>query len=345
VSDPTATDTTAAEPADSYLEDVRQHLTGVAGLTDDERDELLDDLAAHLREVAADDPRPLDETLGPPDRFAAELLASAGLEGPATGDAAGRLARWRAQGRRVRDHQWTRAVVGYLPELRPAWWVLRAYLIVLGLAALVAEGVEDLSAFPVPSLGSPIVGLVAVAAAIVPSVRLGRSTAAEGQPRTSVRLVNGVAVVLALVALAHLHDGFGAGGSDFVDPAYADGDPGLVLDTSSGLTRADGTPITNIYAYDRHGELLSGVLLYDQDGNPLDLGDVVNDPITGSELVTNYPIDANGAQIRNAYPLDQRAAEWDDRGVRRERAVPPPAVVVPPPSTTTTTRETTTTTR
>jgi HAAS domain-containing protein len=331
-------DTPVTDPADRYLEEVRHHL---AGLGDDERDELLEDLAAHLHEVAADDPRPLDETLGPPERFAAELLASAGLEGPAAGGQPARLARWQARSRRVRDHQWTRAVAAYLPELRPAWWVLRAYLIVLGLAALLADGVDDLSAFPVPSLGSPIVGLVAVAAAIVPSVRLGRSTAAAGKPRTGVRLVNGVAVLLALVALGHVHDRLDDGSSDFVDPAYAD--PGLVLEPSSGLTRSDGMPITNIYAYDQQGELLSDVLLYDQDGNPLDLGDVFADPVTGNELVTDYPIDANGAQIRNAYPLDQRGAQWDDQGVRRERAVRPPAVVVPPPSTTTPTSTTTTT--
>jgi hypothetical protein len=323
-------DTTVSDASVSYLEEVRQHL---AGLSDDERDELLEDLAAHLHDVAVDDPRPLDETLGPPERFAAELLASAGLERPTTGGRADRVARWKARGRRVRDHQWTRAVAAYLPELRPAWWVLRAYLIVLGLAALVAEGVEDLSAFPVPSLGSPIVGLVAVAAAIVPSVRLGRAAAA-GRSRTGVRLVNGVAVLLALVAVGHLHDGFDGGGSDFVGPAYAD--EGLYLEPSAGLIRSDGMPITNIYAYDERGELLSDVLLYDQDGNPLDLGEIFDDPATGNELVTDYPVDANGAQIRNAYPLDQRAAEWDANGARRERAVPPPAVVVPPPSTTTT---------
>jgi hypothetical protein len=327
------TESPIAGPAERYLEEVRQHL---AGLSDDERDELLDDLAAHLHEVAADDPRPLEETLGPPARFASELLASAGLEGQVSRGGADRLARLRARGRRVRDHGWTRAVIEFLPELRPAWWVLRAYLIVLGLSALFADGFHDLSAFPVPWFGSPIVGAVAVAAAIVVSVRLGRASGAASRFRTSVRAVNGIAVVLALAALGHLHDGLDAAESDFVDPAYAD--PGLALGPGSGLARLDGTPITNIYAYDQDGELLRDVLLYDQDGNPLDLGDVFNDPTTGNELVTDYPVDANGAQIRNAYPLDQRAAEWDEWGARHERAVPPQAVVVPPPSTTTTTR-------
>jgi hypothetical protein len=88
----------------------------------------------------------------PPARFAAELVASAGLEGPTAGGRVDRRARWQARGRRARDHGWTRAVAAYLPELRPAWWVLRAYLIVLGLAALISDGAEDLSAFPAPGV-------------------------------------------------------------------------------------------------------------------------------------------------------------------------------------------------
>ena len=336
MSDTTVTD---ARRADRYLDEVRQHL---AGIGDDERDELLDDLAAHLHDVAADDPRPLEEVLGPPARFAAEMLASAGLAGEAADGRAARLGRLREGGRRVRHHRWARAVVDFLPDLRPAWWVLRGYLIVLGLAALFADGADELSAFPVPSLGSPIVGLVAVGAAVVLSVRLGRSTVA-GRSGPSARLVNGVAVVLSLFALAHVHSGIDDGEADFVDPAYAD--PWFGVGSPFGLVRPDGNPITNVYAYDRQGELLSDVLLYDQDGHPLDLGEVVVDPATGEELATDYPVDANGAEVRNAYPLDQRALAWDDAGRPRERPVPPPAVVVPPPSSTTDQSTTTTTER
>ena len=330
--------TTLPARADRYLAEVRGHL---AGLTDDERDELLDDLAAHLHEVASDDPRPLEDALGPPSRFAAELLASAGLAERARAGAE-RPSRLRAGARRVRAHRWTRATVAFLPELRPAWWVARGYLVVLGLAAMFADG-DDLGAFPVPEIGTPVFGLVAVVAAVVLSVRLGRSPDAS---RTGVRVLDAAAVVLALVALVHVHDGIE---EPFTveDAAYAD--PGL-LDQGSGgqvlLTSPDGSggPVTNIYAYDRNGELIPEVLLYDQDGRPIDLGDVLFDPTTGTELETHHPLDANGAEVRNAFPLEQRAVEWDQSGARRERAVQPPAVVVPPPSTTTTTTTGTTTT-
>jgi len=62
--------------AERFLAAVRRHLHG---LPDDERDELLDDLATHLAEVTADDDRPLEQVLGSPEAFAAELLASAGV--------------------------------------------------------------------------------------------------------------------------------------------------------------------------------------------------------------------------------------------------------------------------
>ena len=73
----TTTDATRDLRAAAYLDEVRRHL---ADLPADERDDVVDDLDAHVHEVAAGTDRPLDEVLGPPAAFADELLASAGLE-------------------------------------------------------------------------------------------------------------------------------------------------------------------------------------------------------------------------------------------------------------------------
>src|SRR5215211_3749608 len=107
-----------------------------ADLPAPERELLLEDLEDHLEEVAAEDGGPLAERLGPPEGYAAELRASAGLPAPgAAGRRAtlreSRLARrlegaWRA----ARAHPAGRAGVEFLPELRPAWWVVRGYLAV-----------------------------------------------------------------------------------------------------------------------------------------------------------------------------------------------------------------------
>jgi len=72
-------------------------------------------------------------------------------------------------------HPAGRAVVELLPELRPAWWVLRGYLAVqaaaVAMTPLFAGG--GLS-FPLPELfGSQLLDLLAVVAAVAGSVALG----------------------------------------------------------------------------------------------------------------------------------------------------------------------------
>jgi HAAS len=69
--------------AADYLDEVRSHL---ADLPTDERDDLLEDLEAHVHEVTAATDGPLDDALGPPAAFAAELRASAGLASAAVTD-------------------------------------------------------------------------------------------------------------------------------------------------------------------------------------------------------------------------------------------------------------------
>src|SRR5215211_2863511 len=67
--------------------DVARYATAVraafADLPGPERELLLEDLEDHLQEVAAEAGGPLEERLGRPETYAAELRASAGLPGPA----------------------------------------------------------------------------------------------------------------------------------------------------------------------------------------------------------------------------------------------------------------------
>ena len=74
--------------------------------------------------------------------------------------------------RRARAHPAGGAVLAFLPELRPAWWVVRGYLAVqaaaVALTFLFAGGGLY---FPVPQLlGSQLLGLLATLAAVVVSV-------------------------------------------------------------------------------------------------------------------------------------------------------------------------------
>ncbi len=58
-----ATSETATTDADRYLKEVAPHL---AALPSEERADLLEDLAQHLREIAAEPGPPLAERLGAP---------------------------------------------------------------------------------------------------------------------------------------------------------------------------------------------------------------------------------------------------------------------------------------
>jgi hypothetical protein len=326
----TATSDTATLDAEQYLKDVAPHL---AALPAEERADLLDDLAQHLREIAAEEGPPLLERLGPPEAYAAELLASAGVMtgGRPSVPLLDRVTTIIDRGRRSWAGQ---EVVRLSPVLRPAWWVARAYLAVSFLAAAQGVGAD---AFPIPELlGNRFIGLLAILAAIPLSVRLGERTL----PRSGRLLVAGAGVVLAIYGLSLL-DGGGATRISYLDsygpPTYAD---------RGCLTAASGQPITNLYAYDAEGRLLDPVLLFDQDGQPIDNLCPEADA-RGRKLFTEYRQDVNGAPVVNAFPRRQTVSPQPGRPSfpgQPETTVPvkPPAVVVPrlKPATTVTTTPT-----
>lgn len=256
----------ADEPAyQSYLAAVRAEL---GDLPDDERSDLLDDVEQHLLEVSAEADGPLEAVLGPPERYAAELRAAAGL--PVRGadgqdtvfrrlDARlaaswpGRVAHRTAA--RLDASPTLRDMRDFLPELRPGWWVLRGYLAVVVLSMVWGE-----PSLPIPHLfGNPLLGLIAAALAIRASVAWGRR---ETAPRLQLAtwLGGALIVVLAMVALG------GLSGTDRGAPFYE-----TAYGSFSGLMGPNGE-ITNIYAYSPDGRPLD-VLLYDQNGRPITTGD------------------------------------------------------------------------
>ena len=167
-------------------QDVSAYLEALGRCLDDippdERQDVLEDLEAHLAEVAAESDEPLASRLGEPEAYAAELRASAGY-GPARTavERASLLSRvdrrWHALG----DHRWVRPVLDFLPELRPGWWVVRGAGAVVAWAILVGHG--NRGDLPIPStFGGRLPTLLLMIAAAVLSVRLGRRSA-TGQLR------------------------------------------------------------------------------------------------------------------------------------------------------------------
>jgi len=296
---------TPTREAEEYLEAVRREL---ADLPEEERGELLDDLAQHLADIAADDTRsglPLTELLGDPMAYASELRAAAGLPvRPAS-------SKWRrasvpsprrwlnesAPGRWVNGPEGQARIKPLLEfgrELRPGWWVVRGYLVVAVLVAALGSGA---TAFPIPSiLGSRVTGVLVVLLGIAVSVKVGRRP-----PRRAKPLIRALEVVVVTVALGLAVSAQPGNAGFSVRTVYRDfgGDPhGAALGA-----------VTNIYPYGPDGRPLDGVLLFDQDGRPIVAAERQSWP-DGCPREALHPRAGDGQPINYAYPrayaLDRR---------------------------------------
>jgi hypothetical protein len=267
---------------------------------------LLEDLEDHLREIAAEAGGPLAERLGPPEQYAQELRAAYGAVQANSRRQEPGLRHLRLAVAWVTKSAWYRQVRTFLPELRPAWWVLRAYLVVLFLTAAFSPA-YNLRPIPNPFSSRGLLEILATAGAIAVSIRLGRRNRPLAKGRRLLAL--GANVAIALLALPVL-----ASMGTFPSMAVVEaGGPGQSV--NQPLTTPSGV-VTNIYAYSKDGKPLTDVLLYDQEGRPLTLGDNVGD------VTSDYPIGADGQPITNAYPLRQRHLNGDP--------VAAPRVALPP---------------
>lgn len=280
--------TTTTADVEDYATRVRAALSD---LPDADRDDLLADLADHLAEVAGEDPdRRLADLLGPPEDYAAELRISAGLAPPPrpAGQARPRFGGLDPAVAAVRD---------FLPELRPGWWVLRALVVTYLLVLILGGGL--------------LLGLVLAVVLVPASVAFGRWVAAD-RGRRWLGVTGDVLTVLALlVVLATVGTVSG----------YSSG-----YDVAPVVTR-DGTDlggVTNLYPYDRDGRPLTGVQLFDQDGNPVQLATE-----SGGLVVDSVPRRTeDGRVVVNVYPRQQTVEDPYDPASSPSPVRPP---VVPAP--------------
>lgn len=310
--------------ADDVAQDVAQYAAQVRAelgdLPPSLLDDLLEDLDEHLAEVAAEGGEPL-LVLGRPADYAAELRAAAGLPRRPTPSGSVRWDHLQARSQRVRRHPAVQDVLAFLPELRPAWWVLRALLAVLALDYVFLGSPTG--------LGGLVLALPLLAAAVVVSVRAGqRSRRQPARDRRQQLLslgANGLLGIVALVALAAVLDrGSEVGYAEA--PSYG---PYGGYASGPGLTHPDGSPITNVFPYSADGRPLTGVLLYDQDGRAVD------------ELSTTtregWPVERvaqpDGAPVpANSYPQQQRVLRTDEFGTPVEEVLPAPEPTSPSPA-------------
>lgn len=292
------TTTTTTAESEAFLAAVKEQLSD---LPEEERTDLLEDLAQHLADITADraeDGPSLTTLLGEPEQYAAELRAAADLPPRAApvvtkesfGARLGRSAPVRWSQKLWRNPRVT-PVREFVPQLRPAWWVLRGYLLVALPALSSPNSTDD---FPVPAVGgSNFLGLLFVVAAVVASVWLGKHPGGKWRRRLTVA-GNAFLVMFALGMLSEV-DHRMTGGPRFVSST---GVPSQVHRLSSPYG-----PVTNIYPYASDGTPLKDVLLYDQDGRPL-RSEVQLWWADRCERAVSYPRAADGVGVEHSYPKD-----------------------------------------
>ena len=293
-----------------YLEQVRDQLSD---LPEEERDEIVQDLEAHLAEL--EDTR-IEAELGDPEAFASEFRSSAGLDKPThrtTWDAVPRA--WN----RVVTHAERLGQLVHWPTIRPVWIWTRGWLVICAFAQLNTG--QIFRRFPVPAIGSSsLTGLILVVMATALSIWL------DQRPEVPIRRLG--SVTFSFVA------GWALVGT-LLNPVYMDtgetDDPFQYFDR---LTTAEGNSINNVYAYDMDGNPVE-VLLFDSEGRPLlTLPAYVYEEaefnpgapeIQYDSGAVRFERDSFGRIIPNLYPL--QLSLYDDYG--RLREMPPPSLGLP----------------
>jgi hypothetical protein len=292
----------------AYLYAVRAAL---GDLPESTRDELLEDLPEHLAEVLAEAGGTLVERLGPPEAYAAELRASAGFVGgfpdpPAPGRFAElrvvALRRLRTVDVRIGPLLGYERASEFVLLLRPAWWVLRGYL----LAMVVAWALDD-SGQPMGLLprigGSEIVALMLLGAAVLGSIWLGRRSFTSAAPWPRYALYAGT-TVLVLVAIG----GFFNADSSTRDARYSDVNYDSYGNVYSG--------VEDVFVYDQQGRLIPGARLFDQNGTPIQLGNpYCTDDVNGNYAHTQHM----------GYPYCPENAPFQTQSAERSASAEPTA--------------------
>ncbi len=325
----TLTDTD--EVAD-YVAEVHSYLTD---LDAEEIEDVIDDLFAHLTEVRQNSELPLTALVGEPHAYVIELRASAGL-GPITTGAQTRASGpppplrpplTKAVGRTVRKasepvrrHAWFQQVRSFLPELRPAWWVARGFLLAVMASMLTSNrdnGLGHIALIP-DIYRSDLLGLLATIGLIVASVRWGRAQYEGGWRPWAVRLAGGVAVLALLIAWSQVNDR----GTYYAEDIAAS-------------TQTDFTILpANIFAYLPDGTPIDSFLLYNESGEPVVLPQHGYSEWLHSQFEAPFQTAASGAPTPNLYPRTMSVWQYSgasDSGATLE-PTQPPLVLAPAPA-------------
>lgn len=260
----------------------------LADVPEPDRIELLEDLEDHLREIADESAESLTVRLGTPESYAAELRAAyTGTTLPKAQPRQGLFGLAKVNyRRRFPDGIGWPEILGFLREFLMIWWVLRAGLVYLFLGMALSSGA--------PPLDNPL-GMVFLLVLVVVSVAVGVLTR-NHRPRGGWLLLLIGANVLVFLA-GYSTRGFYSWRDSVSQPVSyiqnverADSGWAAVAPQATSL---DG--VVNIYPYSKDGKPLTGILLYDQNGNPIQ-----TDWRQGPYSLTPQP--SSAPPVSNSYP-------------------------------------------
>ncbi|MFD0787551.1 hypothetical protein ACFQZ8_26920, partial [Micromonospora azadirachtae] len=180
----------------------------------------------------------------------------------------------------------------FLRLLRPAWWVLRAYLAAMLVTLVTTGGSFGL----LPRFGGELLaGLVMLVGFLLASIWLGRRSARlRSWRRWALHASSLVLIVFGLAGLADAEDRAG----------YHPYDPMAVNNPYE--------QIRDVFVYDSEGRLVQNARLFDQYGNPIRLGypDCLDepDPYYANPLLRPYPYCPAQAPFAPRAPVGPSAA-------------------------------------
>lgn len=320
--------TTLAPPpaVTSYANAVRQHL---ARLDAETLDELTGGLEADLAEALTDrlpdggaaDLAAVTSIFGSPAAYAEELRSAAGVELPAAGGASSRpgvgdvlrragadaVAAWSVLRQR---HPWLRSTSDFLVSLRPAWWLLRGWILFH-----LVTGLRN------PFFGSGL-DLLLLVSFVVLSVLWGQQRI--GQRRWWRRLGLAATAVTIVAALPILIGAYNrTTQSGWSDTSYQYG----FDDGQHAAAQAGGVPgdLTNLFVYGPDGQPIENAQIVDQDGDPV----ILTNPWTSTSWASwetwdwyGDPVPSAALEDRalNVYPwayIPSEDLDWGEEGVLR----------------------------
>jgi hypothetical protein len=275
--------------AAAYLAQVGARL---GDLPSQEREEILADIEVTLAESEAENGGSLVERFGPPDRFADELRAAAGLRAP---ERAAELSPLQRRLRQLAAHPRSERALRLTRELAPIGWLVRAYSCA-ALAVGLGLGHWGWGQQVVPTFGSRLGSVIVLGALLSGSIALGLR-ARERPPGGAWRWAAlGLNVALATVAVVV---GVRAATQErpVQDPCFGSFPCPAAAPAVAGIANG-GNPISNLYPFDRNGRPLYDVTLYDQNGKPLNIGGP-NDSDPNRRIATTIA----GRQLFNSFPI------------------------------------------